>query len=133
MSSIADHNKITSKMRMYSSSATSSGCKSKVQVNNNKKAESKARLSEYERDQIRRRRNIISSKRSRERKAQKLCQDQKAVFEIEKRIDRLEKVANDLISELSSKPTVTLKANREQSPRTNRKKSDPLSWFGEPF
>lgn len=97
------------------------------------KRQTKKNLSAPEREQIRRRRNVTSATKSRERKAQKLKEDQEKVFEMERKIDKLEIEAKFLIDELCStslSPSTPCKPNERNKSQAN---SNRPSWFGEPF
>lgn len=88
-------------------------------------------MSKEERDLMRRRRNVQSAKRSREKKNQEHRWVQMQVLENEDRIRHLEREVDSLTAELTSPPK---KPNRSQhSKHPKQSQPDRPAWFGDPF
>lgn len=87
-----------------------------------------------ERDADRRRRNVESADRSRQRRAQQDRWNQLQVFETEERINELESEIKALSAELEAPPRRPLLSNRKTASDAKQKyHSDRPGWFGEPF
>lgn len=80
------------------------------------------------RDEMRRRRNIESAKRSRERKQQQERVVEMQVYENERRIRYLEQQVRDLSNELETPSPYIGHSGQRRSSRDSRP-----AWFGAPF